>query len=63
VAGVSAVIAPGPVDAGFRSGSIVMVVCAAVAGFLAFTGREVVRWEGSLLLTGFFGFVYLTYIQ
>jgi hypothetical protein len=40
-----------------------MVVCAAVAGFLAFTGREVVRWEGSLLLTGFFGFVYLTYIQ
>ncbi len=62
VAGVAGVLGPGVVDGGFRLASFVMVGCAALAGLLAFTGRELVRWEALLLLAGFGGFVYLSYI-
>lgn len=62
VAGVAGTLDPGSVDSGFRLASLVMVGCAALAGLLAFTGRELVRWEGILLLAGFGGFVYLSYI-
>lgn len=62
VAGVAGTLGPGSVDSGFRLASMVMVGCAALAGVLAFTGRELVRWEGILLLAGFGGFVYLSYI-
>jgi cation:H+ antiporter len=61
VGGVAGAIAPGPIDGSFVVGAVAMVVCAAVAGLLAFTGRLVVRWEGILLVLGFAGFVYLTY--
>ncbi len=62
VAGVAGTLGPGPVDPSFRLASLVMVGCALLAGLLAFTGRELVRWEGVLLLCGFAGFVWLSYI-
>ncbi len=62
VAGVAGSISPGGIDDSFRLASLVMVGCAGLAGILAFTGRELVRWEGVLLLSGFGGFVYLSYI-
>jgi len=62
VAGTAGTLGPGPIDPGFRLTSLVMVGCAALAGLLAFTGRELVRWEGILLLAGFGGFVWLSYI-
>ncbi|MEM6993934.1 MAG: calcium/sodium antiporter [Myxococcota bacterium] len=61
VAGVGAVLAPGPIDPGFQLGAVSMVLCAALAGFLAITGRELVRWEGIVLLGGFAGYVWLSY--
>lgn len=61
VGGAASTIAPGAIDPSFRLGSIAMVICAALAGLLAFTGREVVRWEGILLLLGFFVFVFISY--
>lgn len=61
VAGIAGGLNPGAVDASFRPGSMAMVASAAIAGALAFTGRELVRWEGVLLLAGFAGFVWLTY--
>jgi cation:H+ antiporter len=62
VAGTAGTLGPGDVDPGFRLTSLVMVGCAALAGVLAYTGRELVRWEGLLLLSGFAGFVWLSYI-
>ncbi len=62
VAGVAGTLGPGPIDPSFRLASLVMVGCAALAGLLAFTGRELVRWEGILLMCGFAGFVWLSYI-
>lgn len=62
VAGVAGTIGPGTVDDGFSLTSLVMVGCAALAGILAFTGRELVRWEGLLLISGFGGFVWLSYV-
>lgn len=62
VAGAAGTLSPGPIDGGFRTVSLVMVGCAALAGGLAFTGRELVRWEGVVLLCGFAGFVYLSYV-
>lgn len=61
VAGTASVVAPGPVDPSFGVASIIMVVSAAAAGLLAFTGRKLVRWEGVLLLVGFAAFIWLTY--
>lgn len=61
VAGAAAAISPGVVEPRFRAGAIAMVVCAALAGWFAFTGRKVVRWEGMLLLIGFIGFVLISY--
>ncbi|MEM9456030.1 MAG: calcium/sodium antiporter [Myxococcota bacterium] len=61
VAGAAAAISPGVIEARFRAGAIAMVVCAALAGWFAFTGRKVVRWEGMLLLIGFIGFVLISY--
>lgn len=62
VAGVAGFIAPGATNPSFRLAGIAMVACAALAGVLAFTGRQLVRWEGMVLLSGFVGFVYLTYV-
>ncbi len=62
VAGAAGVLSPGSIDPSFRVASLAMVGCAALAGLLAFTGRELVRWEGAVLLVGFAGFVYLSYI-
>lgn len=62
VAGVAGTLGPGALDSGFRLTSLVMVGCAALAGLLAFTGRELVRWEGILLMLGFAGFVWLSYV-
>ncbi len=62
VAGTAGTLGPGSIDPSFRLASLVMVGCAALAGLLAFTGRELVRWEGLLLLVGFAGFVWLSYI-
>lgn len=59
VGGVAASIDPGQIDTAFRTGSIAMVICAALAGLLAFTGRQLVRWEGLILLVGYAGFVIL----
>ncbi len=61
VAGLGATLAPGPIDPGFRLGAVSMVLCSALAGFLAITGRELVRWEGLVLLGGFAGYVWLSY--
>lgn len=61
VAGSAAAINPGTIEPRFRIGAITMVACAALAGWFAFTGRKVVRWEGMLLLIGFIGFVLLSY--
>jgi cation:H+ antiporter len=61
VGGTASMIAPGSIDASFRVGSISMVICATLAGLLAFTGRQLVRWEGILLLLGFAAFVYVSY--
>ena len=61
VAGLAAVLGPGTLDPSFRLGAVIMVLAAAVAGFLAVTGRELVRWEGIVLLAGFVGYVWLTY--
>lgn len=62
VAGGAGLLSPGPTDGGFRAASLAMVACAGMAGVLAFTGRQLVRWEGLVLLGGFVGFVYLTYV-
>ena len=62
VGGVAGTLGPGALDPGFRLTSLVMVGCAGLAGLLALTGRELVRWEGILLLLGFVGFVWLSYI-
>lgn len=61
VAGVGATLAPGVIDPGFRLGAVAMVACSALAGFLAVTGRELVRWEGVVLLSGFATYVWLSY--
>ena len=61
VAGTASTISPGPVDLRFRVASITMVVCAAVAGWFALTGRKLVRWEGLLLLVGFLAFILMSY--
>ena len=61
VAGLGGALAPGPVDPGFQLGAVAMVLCSALAGFLAITGRELVRWEGLVLLGGFAGYVWLSY--
>ena len=61
VGGTASVLAPGAVDPSFGVASIAMVISAALAGLLAFTGRKLVRWEGALLLVGFAGFIWLTY--
>ncbi len=61
VSGTAAVISPGPVELRFRMGAITMVVCATLAGWFAFSGRRLVRWEGMLLLIGFIGFVLISY--
>lgn len=61
VAGVGATLAPGAIDPGFRLGAGAMVLCSALAGLLAITGRELVRWEGVLLLAGFASYVWLSY--
>lgn len=61
VAGSAAAISPGPIESRFQAGAITMVICAALAGWFAFTGRKVVRWEGTLLLIGFIGFVLVSY--
>ena len=61
VAGVAGAISPSAADPSFRFASVAMVICAALAGFLAFTGRQLVRWEGVVLLLGFAAFVYFTY--
>ncbi len=61
VAGTAASISPGVVEPRFRAGALAMVACAALAGWFAFTGRKVVRWEGMLLLIGFIGFVLISY--
>ena len=37
------------------------MVCAAVAGWFALSGRKLVRWEGLLLLVGFMAFVLMSY--
>ena len=61
VAGLAGILGPGAADESFRFASYAMVACAVVAGLLAFTGRQLVRWEGLVLLVGFCAFVYLTY--
>lgn len=61
VAGLAATISPGEIEARFRIASITMVACAALAGWFAFTGRKLVRWEGMLLLVGFLAFVLMSY--
>jgi len=61
VAGTAASISPGIVEPRFRAGALAMVACAALAGWFAFTGRKVERWEGMLLLIGFIGFVLISY--
>lgn len=61
VAGLGGALAPGPVDPSFQLGAVAMVLCSALAGFLAITGRELVRWEGLVLLGGFAGYVWLSY--
>ena len=61
VAGLGGALAPGPVDPGFQLGAVAMVLCSALAGLLAITGRELVRWEGLVLLGGFAGYVWLSY--
>ena len=61
VAGLGGSLAPGVIDPGFRLGAVAMVLCSALAGFLAVTGRELVRWEGLVLLGGFAGYVWLSY--
>lgn len=61
VSGTAAVISPGPVEPRFRVASITMVVCAALAGWFAFSGRKLVRWEGMLLLIGFLAFVLMSF--
>ena len=61
VAGVAATLSPGEVEMRFRVASITMVVCSALAGWFAFTGRKIVRWEGMLLLVGFLAFVLMSY--
>ncbi|MEM7152851.1 MAG: calcium/sodium antiporter [Myxococcota bacterium] len=61
VAGVAATLSPGVVETRFRVASITMVICSALAGWFAFTGRKIVRWEGMLLLVGFLAFVLMSY--
>ena len=61
VAGAAGTIAPGGIDPSFRFAAVAMVICALLSGFLAFTGRQLVRWEGLVLLAGFVAFVYFTY--
>lgn len=61
VAGTASVISPGRVEPRFQVASIMMVVCAAVAGWFALSGRKLVRWEGLLLLVGFMAFVLMSY--
>lgn len=61
VGGLAATIGPGALEPSFRVGALFMVASAAVAGWFAFTGRKVVRWEAMLLVIGFMGFVLLTY--
>jgi cation:H+ antiporter len=61
VAGSAAAISPGTIEPRFRAGALTMVFCAALAGWFAFTGRKIIRWEGMLLLIGFIGFVLISY--
>jgi len=61
VAGLAATISPGEIEPRFRIASITMVACAALAGWFAFTGRKLVRWEGMLLLVGFLAFILMSY--
>jgi cation:H+ antiporter len=57
VAGTAGLVGAGAVSNTFRSALVFMVVSAVLAGFFAFTGRRVARWEGAVLLIFFLGFV------
>lgn len=60
VGGSAAIVSPSTVDPSFRLTSMLMVGGSAIAGLLAITGRQLVRWEGFILLAAFIGFIYLT---
>lgn len=57
VAGVAGLIGPGVVDETFRNALGFMIASALVAGIFVMTGRRVERWQGSVLLAVFLGFV------
>lgn len=61
VAGVAAVLGPGPLFATPRSLLIYMVLAALAAGVFALSGQRIVRREGALLLVGFIVFAVLAF--
>jgi cation:H+ antiporter len=57
VTGAAALTGPGELSGTFRPAMVSMVGSAAVAGVLALTGRQLVRWEGAVLASVFIAFV------
>jgi cation:H+ antiporter len=60
VAGLAGLVGPGRLDPAFRGASVVMLAVGVVAGFFVFTGRRLVRWEGTVLIALFGVFVVLS---
>lgn len=57
VAGTAGLVGPGVVDTHFRNAVLFMLVSGVAAGLFVTTGREVTRWQGTVLLALFLGFV------
>lgn len=53
IAGVVALVSPGPVDAGLLAAAWVTVVVGLAVWLLMATARRVVRWEGAALVAGY----------
>jgi len=57
VAGAAGLVGPGVVDLHFRNAVVFMLASGVIAGLFVVTGREVTRWQGTILLALFLGFV------
>ncbi|HSM00875.1 MAG TPA: calcium/sodium antiporter [Acidimicrobiia bacterium] len=57
VAGTAGLVGPGLVDPSFRNALGFMLAAAVLAGLFVLSGRRVERWQGTVLLALFMGFV------
>jgi len=60
VLGLAGLVGPGRVSGEFKAATLYMLVVVVVAGWFVMSGRRLERWQGSVLLVLFMGFVALS---